>query len=97
MEAFLNAYLPRFIPDDCGFDVHSHKGKHDLLRKLSTRLEGYANWLPFNHRVVVIVDLDSCDCRNLKSELEQICADARLRSKKCHRWSGLANRDQDRN
>ncbi len=81
MEAFLNAYLPRILPINCTFEIHTHQGKHALLRKLGKRLKGYSMWLPPEYRIVVIVDRDKDDCKVLKSTLEHICKSAGLQSR----------------
>lgn len=82
MEAFLAAWLPRFLPEDCGFKIYPFQDKGVLLRKIGDRLRGYAAWLPAGYRIVVIVDRDGDDCRDLKSTLEDICRSAGLRSKR---------------
>lgn len=81
MEAFLGALLPRLLPQDRSFQVHAFQGKSDLLGKLEARLRGYANWLPDNYRIVVVVDRDQEECRQLKQRLEDISANAGLRSR----------------
>ena len=87
MEAFLDALLGRYLPQSCTFRIHSYQGKRDLLSKLKSRLQGYASFLPPDHRIVVIVDRDQDQCDQLKSKLEQACADAGLQSK--HAADGL--------
>ncbi len=81
MEAFLHVLLPRMMPKHVEFDVHAFRGKPDLLRKLDSRLRGYSNWLPANHRVVVLVDCDEDDCVALKKRLEAAAAAAGLRTR----------------
>ena len=81
MEAFLTPLLRRCLPGDCTFRIHEHQGKPALLRKLKNRLRRYASWLPSDHRIVVIVDMDQDQCDQLKSRLEQACSDAGLHSK----------------
>ncbi|WP_372612587.1 DUF4276 family protein [Halomonas sp.] len=81
MEAFLKALLPRLLPQDRTFQVHSFQGKPDLLGKLGARLRAYSAWLPANYRIVVVVDRDQEDCRLLKQRLEEISANAGLRSR----------------
>lgn len=76
MEAFLRALLPRLLPQGRSFQVHPFQGKSDLLGKLQARLRGYAKWLPDDWRIVVVVDRDDDDCRNLKERLEDIAASA---------------------
>lgn len=82
MEAFLNACLPRILPKYCTFEIHAHQGKVALLRKLENRLKAYAQWLPPEFRIVVIVDRDKDDCQELKSKLEHICKKAGLQSRR---------------
>ena len=82
MEAFIRAWVPRMLPDHCTFDVRQYPGKHALLRKLGDRLKGYATWITPEYRIVVVVDRDNDDCRELKGRLERICDDARLRSRR---------------
>ncbi len=73
-EAFLRALLPRLLPDDRSFEVHPFQGKADLLKKLQSRLLGYAHWLPEDWRIVVVVDRDGEECEKLKGQLEEIAA-----------------------
>ena len=82
MEAFLAAWLPRFLPENCSFEIHPYPGKGALLRKIGDRLRGYAAWMPAGYRIMVIVDRDGDDCTELKSTLEEICKNAGLRSKR---------------
>jgi len=81
MEAFLRALLPRLLPQDRTFEVHPFQGKSDLLGKLEDRLRGYAAWLPADWRIVVVVDRDDEDCRELKDRLESIARRAGLRTR----------------
>ena len=81
MEAFLNAVLPRMLPDtNC--EIHVFQGKQALLRKLEDRLKGYARFMANDHRIMVIVDQDNDDCKDLKFKLESACANAGLRSRR---------------
>jgi hypothetical protein len=94
MEAFLRALLPRLLPHDQSFEVHPFQGKSDLQGKLQARLRGYANWLPNDWRIVVVVDRDDDDCRKLKEQLEATASSAGLltRSKANGRPWQLVNR-----
>ncbi len=78
IEAFLRALLPRLLPHGRSFEVHPFQGKADLLDKLQSRLRGYAQWLPEDWRVVVVVDRDNDDCESLKERLEVMAANAGL-------------------
>ena len=82
MEAFLAAWLPDFLPADCSFEIHPYPGKDALLRRIGDRLRGYANWMPAEYRIVVVVDRDADECRELKTRLEDICEGAGLRSRR---------------
>lgn len=94
MEAFLRALLPRLLPHDRSFEVHPFQGKIDLLEKLQARLRGYAQWLPEDWRIVVVVDRDDDDCESLKERLEVMAANAGLATRSragSRRWQ-LVNR-----
>jgi len=81
MEAFLRALLPRLLPQDKTFEVHTFQGKTDLFRKLEARLRGYAAWLPDDWRIVVVVDRDDDDCVSLKQRMETVAHKAGLRTR----------------
>lgn len=92
-EAFLMELLPRLIGGQATFNIYPSQGKDDLLRNLPARLKGYAAWLPEQWRVVIIVDRDREECRELKQILEGAAAEARLRTRTGDpaRWQ-VANR-----
>ncbi|MGH6832998.1 MAG: DUF4276 family protein [Methyloceanibacter sp.] len=81
MEVFLRALLPRLLPQDRSFEVHPFQGKSDLLDKLEARLRAYAAWLPADWRILVVVDRDDDDCRELKHQLESISQGVGLRTR----------------
>lgn len=81
MEAFLRALVPRLLSASCTFEVHPFQGKADLLGKLHDRLRGYAQWLPDDWRIVVVVDRDDEDCHALKMQLEKTALAAGLRTR----------------
>lgn len=81
MEAFLRALLPRLLPEGRTFEVHAFQGKADLLGKLQARLRGYAQWLPADWRIVVVVDRDDDDCKVLKQQLDETATAAGLRTR----------------
>lgn len=80
MELFLSAFLPRVI-GGISYQIHTHQCKDDLLSKLESRFRGYAHWLPENYRIVVLIDRDNDDCRELKQRLVQMAENAGLRHK----------------
>ncbi len=75
MEAAIRLLVPKMI-GNLSFEVHSHQGKAHLLGRLPERLRGYLSWIPETWRIVVLVDRDEDDCRELKARLERIAADA---------------------
>jgi len=77
MEAALRLILPRIL-DGITFDIHPHQGKDALLARLSERLRGYSRWIPKDWRILVVVDRDAQDCRELKSELDAVARAAGL-------------------
>lgn len=81
MEAFLRGLLPRLLPTSCTFEVHAFQGKADLLAKLQARLCAYAQWLPDEWRIFVVVDRDDDDCNVLKQRLEERAAAAGLKTR----------------
>lgn len=80
MGHFLRPLFERVLPKDCKFSFHPFSGKQSLLKKLPSRLNGYRHWLPPDHRIVVIVDQDDDDCRELKAKLESATGSAQLRT-----------------
>ncbi len=74
-EAMLRILLPKILAGPT-FEVYLFQGKTDLLQKLPQRLRGYAEWLPDDWRIVVLVDRDDDDCVDLKNRLEDIASKA---------------------
>lgn len=62
------------------FDVRVFGGKSDLLGSLEQRLIGYRNW-GVDVRVMVLVDRDCDDCRELKGRMETIAEQAGWRTR----------------
>jgi hypothetical protein len=81
MQAALENLLPRLLPAQTTFRILAFQGKPDLLSKLSVRLRAYANWIPPDYRIVVLVDEDRQDCRELKRQLEAAARQAGLSTK----------------
>ena len=78
MEAALEILVPRILGAGQSFRIHSHQGKADVLDKLLARLRGYRHWLPQDHGIVIVVDEDRRDCREIKATLEQVAQAAGL-------------------
>ncbi len=77
-EAALTNLLPKLLPAHAQLAVRVFNGKQDLLRSLPNRLRGYAHWLPEDWHIVVLVDRDADDCRELKQRLDDAAIDAGL-------------------
>lgn len=77
MDAVLRELLPKIL-GPIGFEIYPYQCKDDLLAKLPERLNGYASWLPDHFAILVVVDRDDDDCRDLKAKLDQIARDAGL-------------------
>lgn len=79
MQTLLKALIPQIVQDTT-FKVYSFDGKHNLLRNLEARLRGYAkmfeSWT--DAAVVVVVDEDRSDCKELKLKLEAAAKNAGL-------------------
>jgi Domain of unknown function (DUF4276) len=79
-EAALLNIVPKML-QDVTFRIHPFQGKQDLLNKLLPRLKGYRNWLPEDWKIVVLVDADDEDCKELKVKLEEKAETAGLMTK----------------
>lgn len=75
-EAVLKTILPKILPENVSFRFHVFEGKQDLLRKLSSRLKGYRPWIPENWRIIILIDEDRQNCRELKADLERAAREA---------------------
>lgn len=80
MQAALECLLPGIL-EGLEFSVHPFQCKNDLLSSLPSRLLGYSKWLPPDWRIVVLVDRDNDDCRELKRRLEEVACKSGLRTR----------------
>ncbi len=80
MEAALELLLPKMV-GEVTFTLHPHQGKAHLLASLPGKLKAYARWLPDSHRIIVVVDRDNDDCKDLKKQLDKTSLDAGLATK----------------
>lgn len=78
-EAALKNLLPKLLPE-ATFQLFSFQGKQHLLHGLPIRLRSYA-WLTEDYRIVVLVDKDHQDCKQLKDQMEEAARSAGLISK----------------
>ncbi len=80
-EAFFAGFLPKILREEDTWNLIQFGGKPNLLANLENRLKGYANWIPEDWRIVVLIDEDRQDCKALKSQLEAAAAAAGLTTK----------------
>ena len=71
MKYFLDGILPRILPREVEFLTIPHEGKSDLKKSLRAKLKG---WTEPDVKFVVVQDQDSNDCKQLKQELMELCA-----------------------
>src|SRR3989304_8318070 len=86
-EAALLNILPKVLQPITSFAIHPYQGKRDLLKKLPSRFRGYKTWLPKDWRIVVLIDTDDEDCRQLKAWLDDISHNSTLLTKSVTRNS----------
>jgi len=93
MEAAMRMLMPRML-GNASFEVYTHQCKDDLLKNLPARLRGYAKWLPKTWSIVIVIDRDDDDCRDLKRRLDAMAIDAGLptRSAPCSERYSVVNR-----
>jgi hypothetical protein len=72
LEAFLRTVLPRVLDEQHSFEIYTFDGKYDLLKKLTDRLSAYAQWMPEDFKIIILVDRDSDNCTDLKSRIVEI-------------------------
>jgi hypothetical protein len=80
-EVALQNLVPKIIGTGHSLFWHTFQGKKDLLNSLPNRLRGYAQSLSAGMRIVVLLDCDNDDCRELKNRLETIATQAGLRTR----------------
>lgn len=68
----LSLILPKIMGDEVSFKIHAFKGKSDLFKKLPDRLKGYQEWIDDTYKIIILVDEDREDCKQLKQQLDDI-------------------------
>ncbi|WP_328614969.1 DUF4276 family protein [Amycolatopsis sp. NBC_00355] len=80
-EAALKTLVPKIVGEDVSFAVRRFQGKQDLLKRLPGILRGFAARISWESlRVVVVIDRDAQDCRELKRHLVGVSEEAGLPS-----------------
>jgi hypothetical protein len=80
-EAFLQGLLPKLVPVGTTWNPIVFQGKTDLLGNLERRLKGYKSWMPEDWKIVVLIDEDRANCRELKARMETATAAAGFSTK----------------
>lgn len=80
MEAALQQLMPKLL-QDTEFEIFRFQCKDDLLKNLPARLRAYSSWLPPEWAILVLVDRDNSDCRELKQQLEAVAKQSGLSTK----------------
>lgn len=89
-EVAVRCLVPRIVGPEVSFAVYTHQGKTALLADLPARLRAYARWIPEDWRILVLLDVDQEDCRELKRRLDEIARSAGLPPKAdVEGWTGL--------
>ena len=83
MEEVLKILLPKLLAGRAiNVQIINHGSKQKLRNNLAMRFKGYAQRMAReNIRVLVVVDRDNDDCKQLKADLESIAAGAGLATK----------------
>ncbi len=83
MEEALRHLLPKIIQDRAQWKVINMRNKGRLLKELPNRLRAYKRRMNGGERlkVVVLIDRDNDDCRELKQRLETMAHEAELQTK----------------
>ena len=72
----LKLILPQIMPDpwvlDENYFIRPHEGKSDLKKSIPNKIKAYRKGPSVG--IVVLQDLDSNDCKQLKTELVSLCA-----------------------
>lgn len=68
----LNLLLPKILTQEIAYKIHSFRGKSDLFKKLPSRLQGYKKWIDHTYKIIVLVDEDRENCKQLKQQLEKM-------------------------
>ncbi len=82
-EAALRHLLPKLVPDTVRWKIVNFRSKSRLLKELAARLRAYRVRVERGEdvRVIVLVDRDDDDCRELKRRLDTAAAQAPLSSR----------------
>ncbi len=72
-KAFLENFMPRFLPQDNEYIYITFEGKQDMEKQLFRKLN---SWRKSNSSFIIIRDQDKGDCLEIKMKLSNICQEA---------------------
>jgi hypothetical protein len=78
MQEFLNAILPPILGETIQYRIRVFQSKDELLSNVETTLRRYAVGMPESYRIIILVDNDRHDCKQLKMRLEAAAQSAGL-------------------
>lgn len=79
-EIVLSQIVPKIVGGNTTFKIHDFRGKSNLIKNLHNRMKAYSSMIRSQKdlRIVVLVDKDKEDCKELKQKLEGTVAQAGL-------------------
>jgi hypothetical protein len=80
-EEALKNLVPKMLGPDISFAINVYQGKPDLLSSLPRYLRGYKKWISDDYKIIVLIDEDRKDCKELKKNLEETAKKASLLTK----------------
>ena len=72
MDNVLKIILPKIIPETVSFICIPHQGKQDLAKSIPNKIKAFKQFSP-KTQFIIVHDQDSNDCKELKSDLLEIC------------------------
>ena len=72
LQETLDVLLVKILPELITFNIHAFRGKQDLLSKLPNRLKGYKAWITDDYKIMILIDEDRQNCKELKESLESM-------------------------
>lgn len=80
-EKVMHNILPILITGEHDYRVITYQGKADMLKRLPLELKAYARWIPEDYILLILIDRDQQDCKELKDTLEKMVSETGLKSK----------------
>jgi hypothetical protein len=74
MKNVLQVILPQIIPHELTYLCIAHQGKQDLNQSIPKKVKAFQGYA--HTKFIVVHDQDSHDCKQLKTELQNLCTHA---------------------